>query len=178
MGLYQNFQYPTGHERATSPRYQPEYITASDYTPHFYPTGQRNERKVRCANCRQTLEKGQGRQWDYSDFAYAYVRTTHPKYYCPACHADRKAMYDIEPELYALTRNITAWCKANVNLGMGAHAGDHIERMVYACGLRGLEIARQVWEGLPQLDECSYESVLGLARRVARLVMTQEEEPV
>jgi hypothetical protein len=159
-----------------SQRHQPEYITTSDYQPHFYPTGQHNDRAVRCNNCRVQLAKGQGRQWDYSDFAYGYVRTAHPKYYCPACHADRKAMFDIEPELYALTSNITAWCKAYINLSMGGHAGDHIQRMVYACGLRGLEIARRVWDGLPQLEECSYESVLGLARRVARSVMTQESE--
>lgn len=157
-------------------QHQPDYITPEDYHPHFFPTGKRNGRKVRCNNCRQPLEKGQGRQWDYSDFAYACVRTTHTKYFCPACHADRKAMFDIEPELYALTRNITAWCRAYVNLSMGSYAGGHIERMVYACGLRGLEIARQVFDALPELDEYSYDNVLELARRIARQTLQESED--
>jgi hypothetical protein len=133
--------------------------------PIFAPTGLRNRRKAKCAKCEATLERGEGRQWAYSDQAHAATPRYRlsPSYYCTACHEYKLEIAGQQPEIQAETARIKVWTRQYMD-DMGWHVRRQVTDIIRACELQGADVAHAIAERLPRQEKRTYGAVMALIR--------------
>jgi hypothetical protein len=129
----------------------------------FRPTGARNARRARCAECGTWIPPGEGRQWDLERNFGVSGRS----YFCRQHHNERMALLDIQPAIAQEIAVIENWCWEYCHNGYASLAVREIDRIVGRCGLLGADAAQAIADRLPLLDDPGYASVTALARRVA-----------
>lgn len=129
----------------------------------FRPTGARNQRKARCADCGRWVPAGEGRQWDLE----RNFGVSGKSYFCAQHHDERLAMLEIQPDIAEQMALIEAWCLEWLPGSYAKMASREVDRIIGNCGLRAVDVAEAIADRLPVVDDPGYASVTALARRVA-----------